>query len=162
MSLNQGEDILPRAVAAFSAFVALVPTREFLRRGRLTLASIGQPPIDVRILAYCKTYLEVGFVFVDDKGEQGDPMVVVHVDYENHVVHPLSVNLPRRRLRVLPPGNYESTEVELRRQGEAADLLATFLSFIAAQGYRAVTTKGDSQNAAGGEESDSHDNRGPR
>jgi len=135
MNLSQRADSLPRAVATFNTFVALVPTREFLRRGRLSLECTGQPSIDVHVLAYCKNYLEVGLEFPYRKREQGDPMVVVHVDYENHVVHPLAVNLPGRRFRVLPPGDYESTVDERRRQTEASELLSTFFSFIAAQGY---------------------------
>lgn len=119
--------ILPPPEASFVLFKSLVPFREFIKHGRLTLISKEFSDLHVQMLGYSKTCLEVGLGCVDDTGLACGPMVAMKLDFEHGQGFPLKIEAMGRRISMNPLGTLDGA-LNKKNEQEAQTLLCTILS----------------------------------
>lgn len=119
--------ILPPPEASFALFKSLVPFKEFIRHGRMTLISKEFSDLHVQMLGYSKTCFEVGLGCIDEAGVACGPMVAMKLDFERSQAFPLKIDAMGRHISMNLPGAVYDPLAKQKDQ-EAQTLLCTILS----------------------------------
>jgi hypothetical protein len=119
---------------AYAAFKHLLSFTDLARRKHVRLTSPYLPPVEVRISKVEGAELEVD-VRMDMPRGRKEASAVIHFDFANARAYPTRIRLAGVSLTVGCPGAFGITDAERLQQSRAADLLATFLTFLRSNLY---------------------------